>query len=64
MVEGQVRTGVMRLVEAVLWRVGVMLLGVQLLLVRLLLLLLLWVGGVLRWGRLLGEASGTAVSVA
>ncbi len=58
MVEGQVRTGVMRLVEAVLWRVGVMLL------VGLLLLLLLWVGGVLRWGRLLGEASGTAVSVA
>jgi hypothetical protein len=57
-VEGQVRTGVMRLVEAVLWRVGVMLL------VGLLLLLLLWVGGVLRWGRLLGEASGTAVSVA
>jgi len=54
----------MRLVQAVLWRVGVMLLGVQLLLVGLLLLLLLWVGGVLRWGRLLGEASGTAVSVA
>jgi len=57
----------MRLVQAVLWRVGVMLLGVQLLLVGLLLLLLLLllrVGGVLRCGRLLREASGAAVSVA